>query len=148
MFFGHGTGYGMGSKETAGVNHHPLEASLVPNGEGPCGETPAERPITPTSGNGRSRHVEKVQNGPLSRVKRVITPFIYRDYNPSYPFIRPFIGVITPFITPSCVCVLQIGQCSGNYSIGDDPRSITSSTKGSRVGFGSMFSTEPLGLKE
>ena len=65
MFFGHGTGYGMGSKETAGLNHHPLEASLVPNGEGPCGETPAERPITPTLGNGRSRHVEKVQDGPL-----------------------------------------------------------------------------------
>ena len=29
----------------------------------------------------------------------------YKSYNPSYPFIRPFIGVITPLITsrgPSC----------------------------------------------
>lgn len=53
----------MGTKETAGLNQDSLEASLVPNGDGPCGETPAERPITPTLGNGCSRHVEKVQNG-------------------------------------------------------------------------------------
>ena len=56
----------------------------------------------------------------------------------------------TRSITPSCVCVCPSNwsNCSGNYSIGDDPRSITSSTKGSRVGLGSLFSTEPLGLKE
>ena len=62
-FFGHGMWYVIGSKETAGLNQDSLEASLVPNGDGPCGETPAERPITPTLGNGRSRHVEKVQDG-------------------------------------------------------------------------------------
>ena len=31
---------------------------------------------------------------------RVVTPFI-RDYSPSYPFIRPFIGVETLLVNPA-----------------------------------------------
>ena len=45
-----------------------------------------------------------VQGGPLPSYKWSYKS-IYRGYNPSYPFIRPFIGVITPFITgrgPPC----------------------------------------------
>ena len=35
----------------------------------------------------------------------------YREYNPSYPFIRPFLGVVAPFITsrgPSCRATWRI----------------------------------------
>ena len=42
--------------------------------------------------------------GPLPVISMVISPLI-RGYNPSYPIIRPFIRVITPFITsrgPPC----------------------------------------------
>ncbi len=37
----------------------------------------------------------RVQGGPLPVISRVITPISRVSYNPSYPFIRPFIGVIT-----------------------------------------------------
>ena len=41
-----------------------------------------------------------LQGGPLPVISRVVSyNSIYRGYNPSYPFIRPFVGVITPFIT-------------------------------------------------
>ena len=40
-----------------------------------------------------------VQGGPLPVISRVLTPLIgVISYNPSYPFIRPFMVVITPFI--------------------------------------------------
>ena len=46
-------------------------------------------------------YVVAVQGGPLPVVSRVITPHIggITPVYPSYPFIRPFIGVITPFRT-------------------------------------------------
>ena len=48
----------------------------------------------------------RVQGGPLPSYKWSYKS-IYRGYNPSYPFIRPFIGVITLLITskgPPCSC--------------------------------------------
>ena len=45
-----------------------------------------------------------LQGGPPTSYKSSYNS-TYRGYNPSYPFIRPFIGVITPFITnrgPPC----------------------------------------------
>ena len=41
---------------------------------------------------------------------------IYRGFNPSYPFIRPFVGITTPFITvvggPPCIDI-QANTSSG-----------------------------------
>ena len=45
--------------------------------------------------------------GPKTSLKWSCHPCNY-GFNPSYPFIMPFIGVSTPFITgggPPCVCV-------------------------------------------
>lgn len=38
-----------------------------------------------------------LQGGPLPVLSRITTPFAVRGYNPRYLFIRPFIGVTTPF---------------------------------------------------
>ena len=45
-----------------------------------------------------------IQGGPPTSYKYGYNS-TYRDYNPSYPITRPFIGFITPFITsrgPPC----------------------------------------------
>ena len=41
-------------------------------------------------------YIQTLQGGPLPVISRVIAPVIW-GYNPGYPFIMPFIGVITPF---------------------------------------------------
>ena len=60
---------------------------------------------TTTTTKGRNHGTNKpIQGGPLPVISRVVTPFI-GGYDPSYPFIRPFIVVITPLITrrgPPC----------------------------------------------
>ena len=45
-----------------------------------------------------------LQGGPLPVINGVITPK-KKSYNPSYPFVRPFVEVITAFMTgrgPPC----------------------------------------------
>ncbi len=66
--------------------------------------------------------------GPLLVITRVIRSYnsvFFWDYNPSYPFIGPFIGALTPFITrrgpPSLIVAL--GGVLADYSPTDSESS-------------------------
>ena len=71
---------------------------------GHCGERRGglrrQQHVTPEGG----MRIAAIQGGPPTSYKYGYNSS-YRGYNPSYPFIRPLIGVTTPFITsrgPSC----------------------------------------------
>ena len=64
--------------------------------------------------------IRRVQDGPVPVISRVINPLIYRVCNPSYTFLMPFIGVITPVRTskgPSCKPTIEscLSRKAKNY---------------------------------